>query len=117
MKKVIAVISLLFSVNAFASDAMERLSRFVDSMEEAGGHVAETVQYTAVSGSASVSAISQFVWSEIQAATEEIQGNINALQKKLDNHIYADKREHARLQAQINALKVEMARLKAQQKK
>ena len=115
MKKVIAVISLLFSVNAFASDAMERLSRFVDSMEEAGGHVFETVQYTTVSGS--VSAISQFVWSEIQAATEEIQGSINALQKKLDNHIYADKREHARLQAQINALKVEMARLKAQQKK
>lgn len=115
-KIIVAIVFALFLNSAQASETLDRLVEFVYAMEESSSDVIESVQYTAVRGADKVTAISQFVWGEVRQATEELQRNIDSLQRKVDNHIYADKREHARLQAQINALKIEMAKLKAKQK-
>lgn len=134
MKKIIAAVVFAFvSFNASAGDSIENLANFISSLEDAGQvtitRISKKVQPMAeevskearsrVEYSSTVlvdagSDIAQFVWAEIKNAQIEIQERIDSLEKRLNNHIGRDQREHARLQAQINQLKHELAVLKKQ---
>ena len=135
MKKIIvAVVFAFISFNASASGSIENLANFLSSLEDAGQititriskkvqPIAEEaskearsrVEYTSTVLVDAGSDIAQFVWAEIKNAQIEIQERIDALERRLNNHITRDRKEHARLQAQINHLKHELSILKKQQ--
>lgn len=135
MKNIVIAIFAFVSINANAAEgSIENLANFLNSLENAGQvtitQIKRTVQPIAedaakeaksrVEYSSTVlvdagSDIAQFVWTEIQNAQVEIQDRINALEKRLNNHINRDQREHAKLQQQINTLKAELAAIKKQQ--
>jgi prefoldin subunit 5 len=115
--KYLAIIAAMLSLNAYAGTA-DDIGDLIKKLEQEGKVSVSVVQNSAAD-------ISQFVWKEIKAAQSDMvvdigkaqdmalnaQKAIMALQKRLENHIYRDKKEHQYLQSQINKLKEDMAKL------
>jgi uncharacterized protein (DUF342 family) len=137
MKNLFVAIVAFFSFNtAFAGDTIENLANFLSSMEDAGSvtitrinkrvqpsaeeaakEVRSRVEYTSTVLVDAGADIAQFVWAEIKNAQAEITERIDLLEKRLNNHIYRDRKEHEKLQAQINVLKAELKKLQQASKK
>jgi len=137
MKNLFVAIVAFFSFNnAFAGDTIENLANFLSSMEDAGSvtitriskrvqpaadeaakEVRSRVEYTSTVLVDAGADIAQFVWAEIRNAQAELTDRIDVLEKRLSNHIYRDRKEHERLQAQINALKAELKKIQQSTKK
>ena len=127
MKTIIFVISLFFAGAANADSAfdnfMDGLANVSDNVQTVASDTIEITQHTVIRGAAALERATgemhQRLWSEMQDAQKtmsgeigKIQSQVNYLQKRINNHIYKDREEHAKLQAQINAMQLEIAKLK-----